>query len=74
MKEVVKIVDKQEVITQEVDYIENLIDWKNAIKLDLTHKASPVFDVTDKVFKESHSCIYYYDCCDKHVTLKKLSL
>jgi hypothetical protein len=55
--------------------VENLIDWKNAIKLDLTRNASPVFDVTNKVYKQYESSIYFYDCDDdEFITLKKLSL
>jgi len=52
----------------------NLIDWEQAVKLDLTHHASPVFDATNKLFKEYHASMYFYECDEDSITLKRLCL
>jgi len=44
------------------------------VKLDLTRKASPVFDVTNKMFKDHDHKIYYFQCDDESITMKALCL
>lgn len=50
------------------------IDWRNCKKLDICHDVSNVLDVTNKVFKDFENHIYYFECEDNHMTLKKLCL
>jgi hypothetical protein len=52
----------------------NLIDWEKSVKLDLTRNAAPVFDVTNKCFKYHDNSIYFFECDEDSITLKKISL
>mgnify|MGYP006120827373 CR=1 FL=1 len=51
-----------------------MIDWENAKKLILSYNISPVFDVTNKIYKEHDNGIYYFECDDESVTMKRLCL